>query len=72
MGDREITLNAIINYLTEHIKPSNESWDFKGLGNKGFDVKELLELIYYVNPEMFAGIKEYVTNNEEGNNERVN
>ena len=70
MKDIEVTLNAIINYLGDHIKASSESWNFKGLDSNGFNVKALLELIYYVNPELFAGIKSAVEARDK-NNERV-
>lgn len=70
MKDIEVTLNAIINYLGDHIKTSSESWNFKGLDSDGFNVKALLELICYVNPELFAGIKSAVEAREK-NNERV-
>ncbi len=72
MGDREITLNAIINYIGEHIKLSNDSWSFKGIDTDGFSATDLLKLIYYVNPEIFAGLKAQLQEKEEVNNERVN
>lgn len=72
MGDREITLNAIINYIGEHIKLSNESWSFKGIDTDSFSATDLLKLIYYVNPEIFAGLKAQLQEKEEVNNERVN
>jgi len=72
MGDREITLNAIINYIGEHIKLSNDSWSFKGIDTDGFSATDLLKLIYYVNPEIFAGLKAHLQDKEEVNNERVN
>ena len=72
MGDREITLNAIINYIAEHIKLSNDSWSFNGIDSDGFNANELIKLIYYVNPEIFAGLKAHLQEKEEGENERVN
>ncbi len=56
-----IMLNAIINYISEHLKLSDISWSFKGLDtDHNFNPIELLKLIYYIDPETFARMKKYV------------
>lgn len=52
------TLRAIALYVADHIQTSNESWSFKGLADKDFSVKALLQLIYYIDTDLFDRIKD--------------
>lgn len=56
---KEALLEAILNYIEDHIKIEDENdrnWGFKGIRFKDFSELDLLKFIYYICPGIFNSL----------------
>ena len=67
--DREILLDAILNYIEDHItEDTDDCWgSFKGVKTSDFSASELLSLIYYISPYTFNSLKYTIKKAKEEN-----
>lgn len=70
-AERLLVSNAVMNYITDKVTLSKESWNFKGVEISDFSVQELLRIIYYISPKTFNEIKRCAEEKELNNGDTI-